>query len=150
MNPDENQIRSIVHDVWSTQLGLSVEDLMDHAKTAETTTITAAIHITGDFRGGIRLESSRALVRRAASIMFDQPEDTMTREDELDVIGELTNVIAGNFKALIPGNSSLSLPTIVEGSDYQVSTVDVKTSDDYGFALDGEAMVVTVVEHGGG
>lgn len=148
MKPEENQIRSIVHDVWSTQLGLSIDDLKVPANTTETTTITAAIHITGDFRGGIRLESSRALVRRAASIMFDQPEDTMTREDELDVIGELANVIAGNIKALIQGNNSLSLPTIIDGSDYQISTVDVKTSDDYRFALDGEAMVLTVVEHG--
>lgn len=148
MKPEENRIRSIVHDVWSTQLGLSIDDLKALASTAETTTITAAIHITGDFRGGIRLESSRALIRRAASIMFDQPEDTMTREDEHDVIGELTNVIAGNVKALIPGTNSLSLPTIVDGSDYRVSTLDVKTSDDYGFALDGEAMVLTVFEHG--
>ncbi len=148
MKPEEIQIRSIVHDVWTTQLGLSIDDLKVLAITAETTTITAAIHITGDFRGAIRLESSRALIRRAASIMFDQPEDTMTRGDELDVIGELANVIAGNLKALFPGNNSLSLPTIIDVSEYQISTVDVKTSDDYGFALDGEAMILTVVEHG--
>jgi CheY-specific phosphatase CheX len=148
MKPDDNQIRSIVRDVWSTQLGLSIEDLPGAPSIADAATITAAIHITGDFRGGIRLECSRSLVRGAASIMFDQPAETLTREDEIDVVGELANVVAGNIKALIPGNNSLSLPTIVEGSDYQVSTVDVKTTDDYGFSHDGEAMILTFVEHG--
>jgi hypothetical protein len=48
----------------------------------------------------------------------------------------------------MPGENSLSLPTIIEGSDYRVSTVDVKRSDDFGFTLDGATMVLTVVECG--
>ena len=149
MKPDETQIRSIVRDVWSTQLGLAIEDLAERPTFDHTKTITAAIHITGDFRGCVRLECSRALVLRSASIMFGQPEAELVREDELDVIGELTNVVTGNIKALVPGINSLSLPTIIDGSDYEVFTLDVKTIDDYWFALDGEAMIVTVVEHGG-
>jgi CheY-specific phosphatase CheX len=150
MKPDEIQIRSIVRDVWSTQLGLTVDDLDERPALDRATTITAAIHITGDFRGCVRLECSRALILRSASTMFGQPETDLTREDEIDVIGELTNVISGNIKALVPGDNSLSLPTVIDGTDYEVFTVDVKTSDEYGFALDGEPMVVTVVEHGGG
>jgi chemotaxis protein CheX len=150
MKPDENQIRSIVRDVWSTQLGLTIEDLAERPSLDHTKTITAAIHITGDYRGCVRLECSRALVLKSASIMFGQPETELARDDEIDVIGELANVVTGNIKALVPGNNSLSLPTIIDGSDYEVFTLDVKTVDDYWFALDGEAMIVTVVEHGGG
>ena len=150
MKPDEIQIRSIVRDVWSTQLGLTIDDLAERPTFDHTKTLTAAIHITGDFRGCVRLECSRALILRAASIMFGRPEADLVRDDEIDVIGELTNVVTGNIKALVPGDNSLSLPTIIDGSDYEVHTLDVKTSDDYWFALDGEAMIVTVVEHGGG
>lgn len=150
MKPDEMQIRSIVREVWSTQLGLDIEDLPERPSFDRTKTITAAIHITGEFRGCVRLECSRALILRSASIMFGQPEVDLERDDEIDVIGELTNVVTGNIKALVPGDNSLSLPTIIEGSDYEVFTLDVKTLDEYGFALDGDAMIVTVVEHGGG
>lgn len=147
MKPAPGQVRDIVRAVWSTQLGLDVQDgdttLFDQGEE----TLTAAIHINGDFNGGIRAECSRSLIRRAAAVMFSLREEDLTPDDERDVVGELTNVIAGNIKALIPGKNSLSLPTIVEGTDYQVSSPDVKSSDDLVFVLDGDSMVVTVLEH---
>jgi chemotaxis protein CheX len=148
MSPDESRIRSIVRTVWSTQLGLEILDAEDAVQPSSSPTMTAAIHISGDYHGGIRLECSRAIVRSAASVMFDLPADQLVDDDERDVIGELANVVAGNIKALIPGTNSISLPTIVEGSDYRVSTLDVRSSADYSFTLDGESMTVTVMEHG--
>ena len=148
MSPNEAQIRSIVRTVWSTQLGLEILDVDDADRSSSTPTMTAAIHISGDFHGGIRLECSRTIVRSAASIMFDLPADQLVDDDDRDVIGELANVVAGNIKALIPGTNSISLPTIVEGNDYRVSTLDVRSSAAYSFTLDGESMTVTVVEHG--
>lgn len=148
MSPDESQIRSIVRSVWSTQLGLEVHDAEGTVQPAPSPTMTAAIHINGDSHGGIRLECSRAIVRRAASIMFDLPAEQLADDDDRDVIGELANVVAGNIKALMPGSNSISLPTIVEGSDYHVSTLDVRSSAAFSFTLDGESMTVTVVEHG--
>lgn len=148
MKPDESQVRSVVRGIWKTQLDLNLEDHEGVTTANDETTITAAVHIAGDFSGGIRLRCSRVLIRRAAAIMFETPADRLTTDDELDVVGELTNVVAGNIKAMIPGSNSLSLPTIIEGSDYRVSSLDVKTSDDYGFALEGETMFVTVIEHG--
>jgi CheY-specific phosphatase CheX len=147
MIPSEDQVRSVVRNVWSTQLGLQIDDLGPDVDAPAKPAMTAAIHITGDFRGWIRLECSAALVRRAAAIMFQQPEDDLRREDDLDVIGEITNVVAGNIKALIDGHNSLSLPTIIEGSDYEVETIDVKSADRYAFGLGGEVLVATVVEH---
>lgn len=149
MKPAIDQIRNVVRTVWSTQLGFDVQpvETTDFDQGGET--LTAAIHISGAFHGGIRVECSRTLVRRAASQMFSLPEDNLTPEDERDVIGELTNVVAGNIKALIHGDNSLSLPTIVEGTDYQVSAPDVKSSAEAAFVLDGESMVVTVFEHSG-
>ena len=148
MNPNESQIRSIVRSVWSTQLGLEIQDVEGPIQSSPSQTMTAAIHISGDFHGGIRLECSRAIVRRAASIMFDLPAEQLADDDDRDVIGELANVIACNIKALMPGSNSISLPTIVEGSDYHVSTLDVRSSADFSFTLDGESMTVTVMEHG--
>jgi len=147
MKPDESQIRSVVRTVWSTQLDLDVVDIDGPPPTPTSPTITAAIHISGDFHGVIRLECSRGLIRRAAAVMFAMPEEALSLDDERDVVGELTNVVAGNIKALIPGSNSISLPTIIEGSDYRVSTLNIESSDDFGFTLDGEVMIVTVVQH---
>jgi len=149
MTPAEHDVRSIVRGVFRTQLGFEISDGPADTVESPESTVTAAIHISGAFRGAVRLECDRRLVRRAAAVMFSQPESELTREDEVDVIGELTNVVAGNIKALLPGDNSISLPTIVDGSDYTVSTVDIRSSEDYRFFLDGMAMVVTVVEHQG-
>ena len=149
MKPNEAQVRSVVRSVWSTQLGLEIQDADDPGETAPSPTMTAAIHISGDYRGGIRLECSRALVRRAGSIMFNLPADQISEEDERDVVGELTNVIAGNIKALIPGSNLISLPTIIEGTDYKVSTLNVKSCGDFSFLFDGESLTVTIFEHRG-
>jgi chemotaxis protein CheX len=149
MKPNETQIRSIVQSVWSTQLGLEIQDAEGPAPPGPGRNMTAAINISGDFHGGIRLECSRVIIQRAASVMFDLPTDQLTDDDERDVIGELANVVAGNIKALVPGSNSISLPTIVEGSDYRVSALDVKTSDDFSFTMEGEWMTVTVMEHRG-
>jgi chemotaxis protein CheX len=148
MSPNENQIRSIVRSVWSTQLGLEIQDAEGPAQPPLPETMTAAIHISGDYHGAIVLESSRIIIRLAASIMFDLPTEELVDADERDVIGELANVVAGNIKALIAGSNSISLPTIIEGSDYRVSTLDVKSRTDFRFTLDGESMTVTIVEHG--
>lgn len=149
MIPADDQIRSVVHNIWSTQLGLEVQDTDTVAGASKVPIMTAAVHVSGSFRGGVHLECSRALIRRVTAKMFSLPEDQLTEDDDRDVLGELTNVVAGNIKALIPGSNTLSLPTIIEGTDYTISSVDVKSSDDCGFALDGEAFVVTVLEHRG-
>ena len=149
MNLNQDQICSMVRGVWSTQLGLEIQNADGPVTPSTAPTITAAIHISGDFRGWIRLECSRVLIRRAASIMFNLPEDQLSEDDEHDVVGELTNVVAGNIKALIPGSNSISLPTIIDGSDYKVSTLNIQSSEDFHFTLDGEAMTVTLLEHGG-
>lgn len=148
MKPTEDQIRSTIRSIWSTQLGLEILDADEPLTATGAPAMTAAIHISGDFHGGIRLDCSRVLIRRAAAIMFNQPEDQLNDDDERDVVGELTNVVAGNIKALIPGSNSISLPTIIDGSDYRVSTLDVKSSEGFSFTLDGEGMTVTVLEHG--
>jgi chemotaxis protein CheX len=152
MTLPEHHVRTVVRTIWSTQLGLEVQDCPEvetETDDAVSPTMTASIQISGDSHGDVRLRCSRELVRKAAGIMFELPEDRLSIADERDVIGELTNVIAGNIKALIPGSNSISLPTIVEGSDYTVSSVDVASIEEHAFSHEGEVFVVTIVDHGG-
>lgn len=42
----------------------------------------------------------------------------LNRDDVRDSLGEIVNMIAGNFKALLPDGAAISMPSVVEGSDY--------------------------------
>ena len=148
MTISERQVREAVRAIWTVQLGLEIADAVLTPDELQGDTVTAAVHIHGDFTGSVLLRGSRALVRRAAEVMFASRGGSVTDDDQRDVAGELANVIAGNLKALVPGHSSISLPTIIEGAAYSVHSLDVRACQDVGFTLDGEPMVVTVVEHG--
>ena len=67
---------------------------------------------------------SRPAVRAAAARMFSVPEAELTNEDLRDALGELTNMVGGNVKTLLPGSEFISLPTVIEGSNYGVARLD--------------------------
>lgn len=41
-------------------------------------------------------------------------------DDARDGLGEMTNVIAGNLKPVLPPGVGLSIPSVVQGSDYSL------------------------------
>ena len=46
-------------------------------------------------------------------------------DDVRDVMGELANMVAGNLKSLLPRGVDLSMPSVVEGSDYALRVCGV-------------------------
>ncbi|HVD28484.1 MAG TPA: chemotaxis protein CheX [Mycobacteriales bacterium] len=56
------------------------------------------------------------LARTAASAMFDRPAEALTDDEVADALGELTNMIGGNLKSLLPGPSRLSMPAVTVGA----------------------------------
>ena len=53
--------------------------------------------------------------------MFGLGSEAADPEAVRNALGELTNMLGGNLKALLPGPSHLGLPTVVSGQDYAVS-----------------------------
>ena len=45
--------------------------------------------------------------------MFAADEDSLGLEEVQDALGEISNMIAGNIKPLLPGASRISLPSVV-------------------------------------
>lgn len=74
----------------------------------------AAITISGGWKGSITISSSDELSRRIAAAMFRKEDDSVDASDIADALTELTNIIAGNIKAILPGPSQLSLPVTLE------------------------------------
>ena len=117
----------ILDTIWSTQLGFELDDDEQPAnvpKDPQEALMTGTVQISGGFAGAVHLICGRSVVRAAAARMFSVPEVQLTDEDLRDALGELTNMVGGNIKALLPGSEFISLPTVIEGTNYGVARLD--------------------------
>ena len=94
--------------------------------------LTSVIHLAGHWNGAVLLECDR---RQACSfagrfLSIDPPEtvDDVVR----DVLGELANIIGGNLKCILTPGIGLSMPSVVDGSDYIAGVCRAKVKDRLG------------------
>lgn len=76
---------------------------------------TGNITISGAWEGSVLLELSNGMDRLLAATMFQLEPDALGEDEISDAVGELTNMIGGSIKSLLPEPSRLSLPTVVTG-----------------------------------
>lgn len=110
----EKEIAQFTQEIWDSILGLKVTPI-DHFKPSEIEkTLAGFIQITGTWNGTVSIHCPVSLARTAASIMFDVEEKKATMDDLQDALGELTNMIGGNIKSLLPEHEGchLSLPGV--------------------------------------
>ena len=75
--------------------------------------LTGCVTMTADRIWSLYLEASLPVARRLAGRFLAQDPEVIVPEDVRDAIGEITNMIAGNFKsAFVPG-AKLSVPPLV-------------------------------------
>jgi chemotaxis protein CheX len=111
-------------EVFEMMLGGSL-DASDTAQLEEGSKVTAFVGIGGDLRGLVTIVcSSQAALTMASAMLGVPPEDV--GDQAWDAIGEICNMVAGNFKGKIGDvapHCLLSLPTVVSGADYQLRVV---------------------------
>ncbi len=113
------EITQLTTIIWDSILRLSIEPAESNAL-PHTRTMSACVHITGPWPGAVALSCGVEMAEEAAGIMFNLGNAVPTIADMQDALGELANMIGGNVKALLPEGCQLSLPSVVEGSDYSV------------------------------
>jgi chemotaxis protein CheX len=89
--------------------------------------VTAAIYFTEPWKGAMMLECVLSLAFAFTSRLMSVPLPTTVDADVCDSLAELVNMIAGNFKALMPPETGISIPTIVRGRDYILQLRGSKT-----------------------
>ncbi len=121
MQPFEQELREFTNAIWTTTLGFEVRHL-DELPPAETKdhTLVSCVQFTGAWRGGAVLFCPAEVAREVASAMFEIPVADVSVSDLTDAIGELANMTGGNLKALLPEPTTLSLPSVTEGTEYSV------------------------------
>jgi chemotaxis protein CheX len=112
---DPSDVSAIVETVWTTVLDWPVQPAAAAAP-AGGPCVVGSVRLRGAWDGTVVVECPAELARRAAAVMFGVEPHAVSTEQARDALGELTNMVAGNLKALLPAPSSLSLPTVREGS----------------------------------
>jgi chemotaxis protein CheX len=78
--------------------------------------------------------------------MFGADACDVTADQINDALGELTNIIGGNIKGLLPEPSHLSMPAVTEGTDYLFSVPGSRPMAEMSFTCEGKPFQITILQ----
>jgi len=108
-----------VEEVFEIMLGCRVKPVPKDASQASTE-FTAMVGLAGTLCGILTLCCDRKTASGLAKSMLG-PEIADNEDQVSDALGEICNMIAGNFKNKLAGTDGrcmLSVPTVVKGEEY--------------------------------
>ncbi len=110
-----------VVEVFNMMVGTPLGEI-DGAALPHVADYTSMVGLAGDLCGVLSFRCSNASAALIVSKMLDT-EETASAESTRDALGEISNMVAGAFKAHIMdiiNQCFLSVPTVVSGKDYQL------------------------------
>ncbi len=150
---------SRTHDDWIPlleQAAREVFELMLGCRLAVTVAepalsldITSMVGMAGQLRGVLSIRCGEKAAAIMASKMLGVELDQVGK-DLLDALGEICNMVAGNFKNMIPGLDSgcmLSPPTVITGSNYRARSLTDAPPLELRLLFEGALMVISLDVH---
>jgi chemotaxis protein CheX len=126
------------------QTMVHTEEVPLGAKASEAAEFTAMIGLAGQIRGVLTVRCGRETATLIAALMLDlDPEQAAGHA--WDALGEVANMIAGNFKNKLHGGSDacmLSIPTVITGGDYMLRSPADTLPLDLWFSFRGQPLSV--------
>jgi chemotaxis protein CheX len=111
---------------------------------------TAMVGLAGSLCGMVTIRCSQTSATRFASLMLGGAASSNASTIR-DAMGELCNMIAGNFKAKVSNLADscvLSVPTVITGEDYSMSPMDPSDGVTVALNFDGDPIWVSLITHG--
>jgi chemotaxis protein CheX len=109
---DAATVQSIADEVWPSLVG-DGESFVPVPVPPPAEVISAWVDITGPWTGSVVLTCAPATAAALTeSVLMTRPPTVVDDEDVADALGELANVLGGNIKSVLPGESTLGLPQI--------------------------------------
>jgi chemotaxis protein CheX len=109
---DTATVQSIADEVWPALVG-DGEAFVPIPVPAPAEVVSAWVDITGPWIGSVVLTCSPATAEALTEgVLMTRPPTVVDAEDVADALGELANVLGGNIKSVLPGESQLGLPQI--------------------------------------
>jgi len=137
-------------EVFEMMVGVSVtqqEQAPDGASD-----VTAMVGLAGALCGVLSIRCGTASAASIASKMLGEPEQSEECvEQQLDALGEICNMVAGNFKARIEGlreKCMLSVPTVITGQDYALHSLADNDRLEVTLLFQGSPIVLRLEIHG--
>jgi chemotaxis protein CheX len=122
------EIIELTTSIWKTVLDIDIEFEEGPSKPSPPDSLlTSCIQITGAWEGAVAMYCTTSLARQVAAVAFDKDIEAVAAEDMHDILGELVNITGGNIKSMLPGPCQLSLPSVIEGRDYQFGVLGSQT-----------------------
>jgi chemotaxis protein CheX len=112
----QSEIRQIVSDVFHSMLRCEAHPAPEGP--ASSSHVTAVVFLAGSWQGAALLECGQKEAAAFASRLMPIAPAEITPDDVRDAMGEIVNMIGGNLKSILPHGVGLSLPSVVEGSNY--------------------------------
>jgi chemotaxis protein CheX len=119
-------VRESTIRVFCAFLALEVSPCLTAPTDESQRTLVGTVGLAGDFCGVVCLHVRPKLAAQLAAVMFQiEAADEVPPEDIKDVMGEVTNVLAGEIKRRLAccGTIVLSVPTIISGYSLDVSSL---------------------------
>jgi chemotaxis protein CheX len=139
-----SELAQIVESVFGTMLRLRADEV-DAPWFPSGERLTASVCLTGQWTGAVLLECDREQACRfAASFLSMDPPDAVN-DVVRDVLGELANMIGGNLKCVLTRGIRLSMPSVVDGSQYSVRFCGSEIRERLAFRCDEGTFWVTVL-----
>ena len=141
------QLELAAREVFEIMLGSKLEPQSDPVTSSPE--ITAMVGLAGQLCGLLTLrcssQSAAAMASKMLGIEVKEADQQMW-----DAVGEIANMIAGNFKNKLTGLADrcmLSVPTVISGSDYNYRSMADTGPLEVILLFEGLPLVVTLEVH---
>ncbi|MGR3178127.1 MAG: chemotaxis protein CheX [Candidatus Anammoxibacter sp.] len=123
--------------VFESMIGIDVEFLCSEESKAATmnSEVVSLISFTGKYIGTLSTFFNAETALQSASGMLGMECTSVADEDVQDVIGEITNMVAGNIKTSMEkvyGELHLSIPIVICGKSLSVSSTGGASTQEQG------------------
>lgn len=127
-----------VIELFNTMLSMEVE-LSDEAAEPDSDGphTMGSVNFAGDVMGSVNIQVSDTFARLISAAMLGEDLDEIDDKVEIkDVIGEVTNIIAGNLKSGFCDSGltcEISPPSITSGNDFKIETLNMDRYEHFFF-----------------
>ncbi|MDA1312645.1 MAG: chemotaxis protein CheX [Acidobacteria bacterium] len=134
----------VVSNVFATMLEMDASPDGPRSRDAHYP-IVGTVYFAGGWKGAILIEFEESLAFDITARLLNIARPLHIDGDVRDAVGEVVSMIAGNLKPIMPPDTHMSMPSVVQGGDFKVSVVGSNQHDRMMFRSGNKAFSLTLV-----